>query len=139
KFPKFTALREVDGIFARVLVKFSGLDDSPSSVRWADLLVCEHLEGRTLSEVTGIQAAETRVVEAEGRIFLESLRFDRLGMGRTAVCTWAAINDAWFGLAGRSWTEGAAALLERGLVEPYGRRRHSVHLALRKADRQLGH
>src|SRR5690606_20963868 len=32
KFPKFTALREVDGIFARVLVKFSGLDDSPSSV-----------------------------------------------------------------------------------------------------------
>src|SRR5690606_2099266 len=88
EFPKFTAARAVDGACVKVLVKFSGSDNSPSSLRWADLLVCEHLAARTLAEVAGIAAAETRILEAAERTFLESVRFDRHGMtGRSAVCT----------------------------------------------------
>ncbi len=34
-----------------------------------------------------------------------------------ALCSWAAFNHAWFGLAGRPWTEGGAKLLERGLID----------------------
>lgn len=119
EFPKFMAAREVDGTCVKVLVKFSGSDASPSSLRWADLLVCEHLAACTLAEVAGIPAVETRIVQAAGRTFLESVRFDRHGaFGRSAVCTWAGINHAWFGLAGpRLWVDGAERLRERGLVE----------------------
>jgi hypothetical protein len=49
--------------------------------------------------------------------FLEIERFDRHGAhGRSALCSWAAVNNAWFGLSGRPWSEGAARLLERGLI-----------------------
>jgi hypothetical protein len=119
EFPKFMAWREFRGASEKVLVKFSGADASPSSRRWADLLICEHLATLILPQFMGIESAETRIVQAEGRTFLESVRFDRHGpSGRSAVCTWAAINYAWFGLAGRPWTEGAAKLRERGLIEP---------------------
>jgi hypothetical protein len=118
EFPKFMAYRQAEPACVKVLVKFSGSDRSPGSQRWADLLVCEHLATRILPEFAHIQAAETRIVQAE-RTFLEAVRFDRHGPhGRSAVCTWAAINYAWFGLAGRPWTEGAAKLRERGLIEP---------------------
>src|SRR5690606_37139183 len=120
KFPKFTALREVDDTCANVLVKFSGSGNPSSSVRWADLLICEHLANGILPEFTGIQTAETGILQAGDRTFLESVRFDRHDRsGRSAVCTWAAINYAWFGLAGRPWTEGAARLRERRLIEPH--------------------
>jgi hypothetical protein len=118
EFPKFMAYRQAEPACVKVLVKFSGSDRSPGSQRWADLLVCEHLATRILPEFAHIQAAETRIIQAE-RTFLEAVRFDRHGPhGRSAVCTWAAINYAWFGLAGRPWTEGAAKLRERGLIEP---------------------
>ena len=73
-----------------------------------------------MPEFTGIQAVETGIVHAGDRTFLESVRSDRHDRsGRSAVCTWAAINYAWFGLAGRAWTEGAASLRVRGLIEPH--------------------
>src|SRR5690554_3087365 len=60
------------------------------------------------------------MVHAGDRTFLESVRSDRHDRsGRSAVCTWAAISYAWFGLAGRAWTEGAASLRARGLIEPH--------------------
>lgn len=120
EFPKFTAARAADDTCVKVLVKFSGSDNSLSSERWADLLVCEHLAMRILPALTGIRTARTRILQTE-RTFLESERFDRHGLfGRSAVCTWAAINYAWFGLAGRPWPEGAAALQKRELIEPSG-------------------
>ena len=58
------------------------------------------------------------MLQAGGRTFLEAVRFDRHGTrGRSALCSWAAFNFAWFGLAGRPWTEGSAKLLERGLID----------------------
>lgn len=119
EFPKFMASREAGGTCVKVLVKFSDADHSPSAQRWADLLICEHLATCILPEFMDIEAAEARILQAAGRTFLETVRFDRHGpLGRSAACTWSAINDAWFGLAGRPWTEGAAKLRARGLIEP---------------------
>lgn len=118
EFPKFTALRALHGGPTHVLVKFSGSDGSPGTQRWSDLLVCEHLAAQTLATVPGLSAAQTSILRAGNRTFLEVVRFDRHGSrGRSALCSWAAFNYDWFGLAGRPWTEAAAVLLERGLVD----------------------
>jgi len=118
EFPKFTALRTLNGAPTHVLVKFSGSDDSAGTQRWSDLLVCEHLAAQTLATVPGVTAEKTSILNAGNRTYLEAIRFDRHGSrGRSALCSWAAFNHAWFGLAGRPWTEGAARLLERGLID----------------------
>jgi len=118
EFPKFTALRTLNGAPTHVLVKFSGSDNSAGTQRWSDLLICEHLAAQTLATVPGLTAAQTSILQAGNRTFLEAVRFDRHGSrGRSALCSWAAFNYGWFGLAGRPWTEGAAKLLERGLVD----------------------
>lgn len=119
EFPKFMAARRQDDATTRVLVKFSGNDASPGTQRWSDLLVCEHLAAQTLTASLGIAAAPTRILRAGGRTFLEVERFDRHGAhGRSALCSWAAINQCWFGLAGRPWPQGADALAAPGLIEP---------------------
>jgi hypothetical protein len=118
EFPKFTALRTRNGRPMHVLVKFSGSDNSAGTQRWSDLLICEHLAAQSLAIVPGLTAAQTSVLQAGNRTFLEVARFDRHGMrGRSALCSWAAINYSWFGLAGRPWTEGAARLLESNLID----------------------
>ena len=118
EFPKFTALRTLNGSPTHVLVKFSGSDNSAGTQRWSDLLICEHLAAQTLATVPGLSSGQTSVLQAGNRTFLEAVRFDRHGMrGRSALCSWAAFNYGWFGLPGRPWTEGAARLLERGLID----------------------
>ncbi|WP_157268853.1 type II toxin-antitoxin system HipA family toxin YjjJ [Azohydromonas aeria] len=118
EFPKFTAVRDFDGTPAHVIVKFSGSDDSPGTVRWADLLVCEHLASRCISLLPGLDAARTSVHRAGHRTFLEVIRFDRHGAhGRSALCSWAAFNNAWFGLAGRPWPESTHRLFKLGLID----------------------
>jgi len=118
EFPKFTALRRRNGEPTHVLVKFSGSDDSAGTQRWSDLLVCEYLAAQTLATVPGLTAAQTSVLQGGNRTFLEAARFDRHGLrGRSPLCSWAAINSSWFGLAGRPWTEGAVKLLERNLID----------------------
>src|SRR5690606_7197237 len=58
EFPKLSVSSEAGGACVKVLMKFSGSDDTPSSQRWADLLICEHLAARTLREVMGRRAAQ---------------------------------------------------------------------------------
>jgi hypothetical protein len=118
EFSKFTTVRMIDGRPVHVLVKFSGADDSPGSRRWADLLVCEHLAAQAIATHLAIPTAITRIHRAGNRTFLEVERFDRHGPhGRSALCSWASINDALFGLAGRPWTEAARRLRERGWID----------------------
>ena len=117
EFPKFTAVREQDSHPVHVIVKFSGSDQSPGTERWADLLVSEQLASQCVPDLPGLTAARSRIRRFSGRTFLEVERFDRHGAhGRSAVCSWAAVNNAWFGLSGRPWSEGAETLLERGLI-----------------------
>ncbi|MEY4763071.1 MAG: hypothetical protein RLZZ200_2927 [Pseudomonadota bacterium] len=118
EFPKFTALRLIEGQPAHVLVKFSGNDDSPGTRRWSDLLVCESLAVTLSGELHDITGTTTHCVQHAGRNFLESVRFDRVGAhGRLPLCSWLAINEDWFGLPGRPWTEGAAQLHARRLID----------------------
>ena len=117
EFPKFLA-RRMHGLEKRhVLVKFSGNDASPSSERWADLLVCEHLAHQTIARELGIEASESRICRSGGRTFLEVVRFDRHGeYGRSAVCSWLALNAALLGVTDHSWKAGAKALLGKKLI-----------------------
>lgn len=118
EFPKFTAVRNLNGIPTHVIVKFSGSDDSPGTERWADLLVCEHLASQCISLLPEIDAARSIIYRAGHRTFLEVVRFDRHGAhGRSALCSWAAFNNAWFGLAGRPWPESTQNLLKLKLID----------------------
>ena len=118
EFPKFTAVRELERKPAHVIVKFSGSDESPGTQRWADLLVCEHLATLCIPHLAGLAASSSSIHHAGGRTFLEVMRFDRHGArGRSALCSWAAVNNDWFGLSGRPWTDGAGQLLARGLID----------------------
>ena len=121
EFPKFCALRKAAAPGAEpqhVLVKFSGMDRSAGTQRWSDLLVCEHLAVQQVAAMQGLLACTTRVLQAGGRTFLEVDRFDRHGeRGRSGLCSWAAINADWYGLAGRPWSEGARRLRDSGLID----------------------
>jgi hypothetical protein len=118
EFPKFTAIRDHGKGPVHVIVKFSGSDRSPGTARWSDLLVCEQLALQCVAGIPGLSAAQAAIHRADKRTFLEVVRFDRHGAhGRSPLCSWAAFNGAWFGLAGRSWVEGADRLLEQGLID----------------------
>ena len=118
EFPKFTDFREIAGNPTHVIVKFSGSDGAPGTVRWSDLLVCEHLALCVVAEHLGLEAAVTRIHQAGGRTFLEVERFDRHGrLGRSPVCSWAALNAALCGLAGRPWPDGGGALFKQGFID----------------------
>lgn len=99
--PKFSAVR--DG--HPVLVKFSAADDSAASQRWRDLLVCEALALQTLADA-GIPAAITELVEAQGRVFLESRRFDRTPQGRVGMVSLEVYDRQYIG-QGTNWVDTA--------------------------------
>lgn len=61
--------------------------------RWCDLLVLEALALDAVSS-RGLSVARTVIVDTASHYFLESERFDRVGIrGRTAVMTLAAAHD----------------------------------------------
>lgn len=116
--PKFTAVvsESPDASPRAVLVKFSPPVDSPGGRRWADLLYAEDLANTILSEA-GILSASTRVLASEKRVFLESLRFDRVGaLGRRGVVSLRSLDAAHFGHGGGSWADMARQMVEEGWI-----------------------
>lgn len=115
--PKFGVL--FDG--RHMLVKFAaqGTGADPVARRWCDLII---LEGLALEVVRsrGISAARTNVIETPSYWFLESERFDRVGVrGRIAVLSLAAVHDD----LADSWARAAASLRDEGrLTEEDARR-----------------
>lgn len=104
--PKFCAVR--DGM--PVLVKFSPAGTSPAEQRWRDLLICEALALSTLRDA-GVAAAHTEIVQAQGRVFLQSRRFDRTGSGRVGMVSLEMYDAQYIGL-GSQWA-ATADLSER--------------------------
>jgi len=95
--PKFTVRVDREGEIRNVLVKFSPPVHSIEGRRWADLLICEHLALRLVQEM-GIPAVDTTLIEAEGRVFLEVVRFDRVGRyGRLPMISLRAIDNEFYG------------------------------------------
>jgi hypothetical protein len=121
--PKFLAtVRRASEAAQAVLVKFSAAEPSPVSVRWADLLACEHLAAETFRD-HHIACARTEVIDAGGRRFLEVDRFDRVGAaGRRGVLSLGSIEDAFLERSSASWTAAAAALEQAQWVT-----RHDAH------------
>jgi hypothetical protein len=93
--PKFTAYHAEHG---HVIVKFSPAGADPVAVRWRDLLVTEHQAAEAI-HAAGLPAAETRLIETGGRLFLESRRFDRSGpLGRLSLISLQAVDAEFAGL-----------------------------------------
>jgi hypothetical protein len=115
--PKFGVL--VDG--RHMLVKFAARGGATDVVarRWCDLLI---LEGVALDVVgsRGISAARTNVIETPSHWFLESERFDRVGVrGRRGVLSLAAIHDD----PADPWARAATSLREAGRLTDEDARR----------------
>nr|WP_315397758.1 type II toxin-antitoxin system HipA family toxin YjjJ [uncultured Duganella sp.] len=109
--PKFTAVIRRNGgeSIEHVIVKFSPPVSTAAGRRWGDLLVCEHLALEVLAR-HGIAAATTSVLESDERVFLEVVRFDRVGIrGRRPMATFSAF-DGDLGMMDQSWTAVARAL-----------------------------
>ncbi|MEZ5707288.1 MAG: type II toxin-antitoxin system HipA family toxin YjjJ [Burkholderiaceae bacterium] len=106
--PKFSAVRHGRA----VLVKFSPAGDSPVDQRWRDLLICEALALHTLSEA-GIAAAPTDIVQAQGRVFLQSQRFDRTADGRVGMVSLDVYDRQYIG-QGTNWVDTAQRIDRAG-------------------------
>lgn len=117
EFPKFTASRHLNNAATpHVIVKFSGADHSTAVQRWSDLLICEHLALATLAQQTHIQSAKSRILQAQGRTFLEVERFDRVGeRGRLPIISLDSIANAFVGEDG-SWPHLTEKLIQLGLA-----------------------
>jgi DNA-binding transcriptional ArsR family regulator len=99
-----------------VIVKFSPAGTSPEAERWRDLLWAES-HALDLIGRQGIDAATATVHDIGGRLFLESKRFDRVGLeGRTAAISLGMV-DAEFAGEGHGWARTARALSGRGLLD----------------------
>lgn len=111
--PKFTAFRGDRS--AHAIVKFSPKSDEPVARRWRDILITEFHATEAI-HAQSFPAAETRLIEMGGRLFLESLRFDRSGeYGRMPMISLQYV-DAEFTGEGHGWHRAMSRLAEIGLV-----------------------
>lgn len=129
--PKFCARLDEPGQQRPVLVKFSPAGDAPADQRTRDLLVCEHLALQTLADA-GFPAAQTRIVAAGGRVFLESTRFDRTAQGRLGMVS-LLVYDAQYVGQMDNWAATAQRMAARQLVTT----QDAEHLKLLDAYGQL--
>lgn len=116
EFPKFTAARYLDGAnTVHVIVKYTGADQSDTVQRWADLLVCEHLALEVLRSVAKIATASSRILQVQGRTFIEVERFDRHGLfGRSALCSLETIEAYFLASSSRDWCDAALMMYDQG-------------------------
>ena len=114
--PKFLAVVKSDNILMPVLVKFSPICDSPVQKRRRELLEAEYIALTVLREKNKL-AAEAELIKTPQRVFLETKRFDRLGMtGRYGVISLAALDNEFAG-SGGTWRDIAKQLLELKIID----------------------
>lgn len=117
--PKFTSTVPVDGNplhAAHCIVKFTPPRGTPFGERWHDLLQLEHLANEVL-RLHGIAAAQTRLLHSEQRTYLESSRFDRIGLaGKRHVVAASALHDEFVKAPRQHWVASCEALVAQGLL-----------------------
>ncbi|VAW70690.1 hypothetical protein MNBD_GAMMA10-1101, partial [hydrothermal vent metagenome] len=121
--PKFTAF--CSNISSQVIVKFSPKGDSDVARRWRDVLITEFHAAQAINQFAAEQlvikkpsccAAETTLIELDGRLFLESRRFDRSGEnGRLPMVSLQSV-DAEFTGSGNDWLSVVNGLYKKKLV-----------------------
>ncbi len=111
--PKFTAFCGERS--AHVIVKFSSKGDDAVARRWRDILITEYHATEAIHAFE-FPAAETKLIEKEGRLFLESQRFDRAGeYGRMPMLSLQSVDAEFTGL-GSDWPRVMDALAWKKLV-----------------------
>jgi HipA-like C-terminal domain len=117
--PKF--LIEINGddaTYQHLIVKFSPPHDTPFGQRWRALLHLEKLALDTLS-AHGITTAKTSIVESQTRTYLESQRFDRIGIaGKRHVVSIDALHDEFVGGTRRHWVHTCEQFALKKLLPP---------------------
>lgn len=101
-----------------LIVKFTPPRDTPFGIRWRALLHLEHLAHATL-RAHGVVAAHTRIVESAAHTYLESQRFDRIGMeGKRHVVAIDALHGEFVGLdlPRQTWIHTAEILAKKKLI-----------------------
>ena len=111
--PKFTsAVRRADGEIEHVIVKFSPQRDTANGRRWADLLIAEHLAMDVLRR-HDLPASKSEIVMTDSRVYLEVVRFDRIGVsGRAPVVSMAGV-DCLLGALDKNWTQSTQLLVDK--------------------------
>lgn len=124
--PKFlAAVASPDNMadVAHLIVKFSPPHGTPFGQRWHDLLHAEALALDVLAQA-GQPAARCRVIESGQRTYLESLRFDRIGLaGRRHVVALDAAHEAFVGGSLQHWAATADVLAAQGRLSADDARR----------------
>ena len=115
---KFTATIIEGAHRHAAIVKFSIAEDTPIARRWASLLQCEALAGRTLAR-HGLPAATSEIVHGNSQVFLQSRRFDRTAdvLGRHGFVSLLAIASAFHGEAALPWWQLAERLHRDGWID----------------------
>ncbi|MEO7014794.1 MAG: type II toxin-antitoxin system HipA family toxin YjjJ [Dokdonella sp.] len=99
-----------------VIVKFSESKETRAGRRWADLLICEHHASAVLLEFD-LPAARNEIIESEGRVFLQSTRFDRTpALGRRGFVSLAALDAAFYANGMMEWWRLAPLLARDGWI-----------------------
>ncbi len=111
--PKFTAFSANSA--SHVIVKFSPKGENDLTQRRRDILLTEYHALETI-RAKNLPAAKTRLIEMDGRLFLESQRFDRSGEhgGMSMISLWAI--DAEYSGIGSGWPQTLNALNKKGLI-----------------------
>jgi hypothetical protein len=111
--PKFTAFCKDHA--SHVIVKFSPPGNDAIARRIKDILITEYHAVEAIHQ-RDFPAAETRLLEIDDRLFLESQRFDRNGeYGRMSMISLQSVDAEFTGL-GTNWLRVIEALYERKLV-----------------------
>jgi hypothetical protein len=111
--PKFTVFN--GDIQSHVIVKFSPEGKNEIATRWRDILITEYHAAKTINDHI-FPSAACRLLELNGRLFLESQRFDRVGMfGRSSMISLQVIDAEYVGL-GSNWPKVMRGLFNKNLV-----------------------
>lgn len=115
--PKFIAVLTTDhSEYQWVMVKFSGPLSTSSGRRWADLLRAEAAALTVLAR-HGVPVASQQLIEGSDRQFLESERFDRVGIwGRRGMISLRPLVAEVDGGLDEPWSEVGPRLAQQGWI-----------------------
>lgn len=116
--PKFlTSLADGGNEPRHVLVKFSPPMEQATGRRWADLMLGEFHAHAVLARA-GLAMPGARILDLEGRRFLEVPRFDRTAAGgRRGAIMLESLHAAAVGSHAREWPEAVEELQRVGLTD----------------------
>lgn len=116
--PKFLVHLAAPTGYERLVVKFTPPRGTPFGERWHDLLHTELIALQTLAK-HGFSTAKTRIVQSSQRTYLESVRFDRIGInrelsGKRHIVPLEPIHKAFVGGSRQNWAASCDKLAELG-------------------------